>query len=290
MHTEKRAFASFRVADKWFYEDIREQLRSKGIIVYDTNLYNLLNEKHSRLFNLPILDKELSHPDFAIVLLSENLTKVKNYWLEDELRALYALEQFRGTNFLVPILFGEIKDSSIPKYFKEKPGRIIDFRGKSRDKGLNDLVKYMNRATKPKVFIGHGHSSAWKDLKEYLEKRHGLECDEFEDTSPVGKSIKERLSEMLNDPVFAFIVMTAEDEHVSAGGEITHHARENVIHEAGLFQGRLGFQRVVILLEEGCSQFSNMDGIITIRFPRRDISSRFEEIRKVLVREGIISS
>jgi predicted nucleotide-binding protein len=34
----------------------------------------------------------------------------------------------------------------------------------------------------------------------------------------------------------------------------------NVIHEAGLFQGRLGFERAIILLEDGCEEFSNIQG------------------------------
>jgi predicted nucleotide-binding protein len=44
---------------------------------------------------------------------------------------------------------------------------------------------------------------------------------------------------MLDQASFAFLVMTAEDEQ--ADGD--HHARMNVIHEVGLFQGRLGFNR-----------------------------------------------
>jgi hypothetical protein len=48
--------------------------------------------------------------------------------------------------------------------------------------------------------------------------------------------------------------MTAEDAHA----DNTSHARENVVHEAGLFQGRLRFERAIILLEQGCAQFSNI--------------------------------
>ena len=78
--------------------------------------------------------------------------------------------------------------------------------------------------------------------------------------------------------------MTGEDEQ--ADGSL--HARENVIHEAGLFQGRLGFNRAIILLEDGCQKFSNIHGLGHIRFPKGDIKASFEEIRRVLKRESII--
>ena len=89
---------------------------------------------------------------------------------------------------------------------------------------------------------------------------------------------------MLDDAVFAFLVMTAEDE-LADGKKV---ARANVVHEAGLFQGRLGFERAIILLEEGCDEFSNIVGITPIRFPKGNIKAQFEEVRRVLEREGIL--
>lgn len=68
------------------------------------------------------------------------------------------------------------------------------------------------------------------------------------------------------------------------------HARENVIHEAGLFQGRLGFRKAVILLEETCQEFSNIQGLGQIRFRSGEIRAIFEEIRRVLEREGILGT
>jgi len=88
---------------------------------------------------------------------------------------------------------------------------------------------------------------------------------------------------MLDNAVFAFLVMTAEDERADG----TKHARGNVIHEAGLFQGRLGFDKAIILLEDGCSEFSNIVGLTQIRFPQGNIMAKSEEIRRVLEREGI---
>jgi predicted nucleotide-binding protein len=136
-----------------------------------------------------------------------------------------------------------------------------------------------------KIFIGHGRSAAWRDLKDFIQDNLGLVPDEFNRESPAGKSNKERLLEMLDGASFAFLVMTAEDDRADG----TKHARENVIHEAGLFQGRLEFERAIILLEDGCTAFSNIDGLGQIRFPPGNIMAKSEEIRKVLQREGIIS-
>ncbi len=59
-------------------------------------------------------------------------------------------------------------------------------------------------------------------------------------------------------------------------------ARMNVIHEVGLFQGRLGFTKAIVLLEEGCEEFSNIQGLGQVRFPRGNITAAFEEVRAVL--------
>lgn len=63
-----------------------------------------------------------------------------------------------------------------------------------------------------KVFIGHGHSAAWKDLKDFLRDKLELEWEEFNRQSPAGLSTKERLEAMMETATFAFLVMTAEDE------------------------------------------------------------------------------
>ena len=135
-----------------------------------------------------------------------------------------------------------------------------------------------------KIFIGHGGSKSWKELKDFLSERLKLEWQEFNREPAAGISTKERLESMLDDSGFAFIVMTAEDDHADG----TKHARENEIHELGLFQGHLGFKRAIVLFEKGCEEFSNIVGLTQIRFEKDKISSCFEEIRRVLEREGII--
>ena len=134
------------------------------------------------------------------------------------------------------------------------------------------------------VFIGHGRSPIWRELKDFLADRLALPWDEFNRDSVAGIATTERLVQMLDNASFALLVMTAEDEHVDA----TVHARANVIHEVGLFQGRLGMRKAIVLLEEGCHEFSNIHGLSHIPFSRGRISSAFEEIRRVLEREQIV--
>ncbi len=135
-----------------------------------------------------------------------------------------------------------------------------------------------------KVFIGHGNSTIWKELKDFIQDRLKLPWDEFNRVPIAGVTNVARLSEMLCSATIAFILLTGEDEQ--SDGKL--HARLNVIHEAGLFQGRLGFTKAIILLEDGCEEFSNIEGLGQIRFPKSNIKAVFEEIRHILEREKII--
>jgi predicted nucleotide-binding protein len=89
---------------------------------------------------------------------------------------------------------------------------------------------------------------------------------------------------MLDAAVIAFLVLTAEDEQ--ADGRL--QARMNVVHEAGLFQGRLGFTQAIVMIEEGCEEFSNIAGLGQIRFPKNDIKAAFHDVQLILEREGLI--
>jgi hypothetical protein len=149
---------------------------------------------------------------------------------------------------------------------------------------VHDMVDAKTIKKAERVFIGHGRSPDWRELKDFLQERLGLTWEEFNREPTAGQSTADRIQAMLDNSCFAFIVMTAEDEHADKA----LHARENVIHEAGLFQGRLGFKKAIILLEEGCAEFSNITGLGQVRFPKRNISTAFEEIRRVLEREKIL--
>ncbi|MBA8033820.1 nucleotide-binding protein [Citrobacter freundii] len=184
-------------------------------------------------------------------------------------------------------------DSSIFKNFTEEKNKK-SFGNQFKLESLNAVIlaaKYqyenstLNKANSgDRVFIGHGRSHMWRELKDYINDNLKLPWDEFNRTPVAGLPTIARLSEMLNNAGIAFLVMTAEDEQQN--GSV--NARMNVVHEIGLFQGKLGFEKAIVLLEEGCSEFSNINGLGQIRFPKDNISAVFHLIREVLERENML--
>jgi hypothetical protein len=134
---------------------------------------------------------------------------------------------------------------------------------------------------KPVVFIGHGRMDQWKELKDHLHDKHEYEIEAYEVGARAGHAIRGVLERMLGESSFAVLVLTGEDE--LANGAL--RARQNVVHEAGLFQGRLGFDRAVLCIEDGVEPFSNVEGIAQIRFPKGHIRETFGEVLATLRRE-----
>jgi predicted nucleotide-binding protein len=146
------------------------------------------------------------------------------------------------------------------------------------------FVEIEERPMGNSVFIGHGHSPDWRELKDFVTDRLKLNVEEFNRRPSAGIATSSHLTGMLDRSNMALLVMTAEDEQADG----TQRARQNVIHEAGLFQGRLGFTRAIILLEDGCEEFSNVHGVGQLRFPKGSISAKFEEVRAIMEREGLL--
>lgn len=136
----------------------------------------------------------------------------------------------------------------------------------------------------PCVFIGHGRSKLWARLQLIIENDLGLKTVSYESEARANLSIVEILKKMLGQATFAVLLLTGEDETAEGG----KRARQNVIHEAGLFQGLLGFEKVVILKQEGVEEFSNIAGLQYISFTGENIEHTFYELKRVFSREGLL--
>lgn len=135
-----------------------------------------------------------------------------------------------------------------------------------------------------KIFIGHGRSKLWARVQLFLQDDFKLETLTFESESRTSETIVNILEQFLDEASFAILIMTAEDE--TSEGNI--RARQNVIHEAGLFQGRLGFDKVVILKQSETEEFSNISGLQYIPFSGDNIEQCFYELQRKMKKSGMI--
>ena len=131
------------------------------------------------------------------------------------------------------------------------------------------------------IFIGHGHSPDWKELRDHLRDQHQYNIVTFETGARAGHHIRDILDEMLDQSSLAFLVLSGEDE--TADDRV--RARQNVIHETGLFQGRLGFSKAIVVLEEGVEEFSNNAGIQHISYVKGHIDGIFGHVVATIKRE-----
>ena len=136
-------------------------------------------------------------------------------------------------------------------------------------------------SAKPEIFIGHGRNLLWRDLKDHLQDQHGFDVLAYEIGARAGHAIRDILEEMLGKGTFAILVMTGEDE--TKNDQLM--PRMNVVHELGLFQGRLGFSKAIVLLEQGTQEFSNIHGTHQIRFTKGNIRETFGDVLATLRRE-----
>lgn len=129
-----------------------------------------------------------------------------------------------------------------------------------------------------RVFISHGRSSDWRAVQAYIEKDLKADTLELAQEPNKGRTVLQKLDEESDKCSFAVVVMTGDDD-VDASAP---RARENVMHEIGFFQGKLGLANVCLLYEEGTNIPSNVHGLVYIPFPKGLVSATFGDLAREL--------
>jgi predicted nucleotide-binding protein len=168
---------------------------------------------------------------------------------------------------------------TIIRYLKIDENRII-LKDNIKNKDNTEIIKdnedmNTNVERKMRIFVSHGRDTDWRLLKDELQDTHGYIIDYFEKGQSFSKYTFEVLEEKLNLNDIAIIVFSAEDKHQD---DDRLHARENVIHEAGLFQGKRGRRNVILLVERDLKEFSNILGITQIRYDKGNIIASVSKI------------
>jgi sugar/nucleoside kinase (ribokinase family) len=136
------------------------------------------------------------------------------------------------------------------------------------------------------VFIAHGSSAIWRSVVDFLREELAIDVHYFEKTPQDSTEITAALHDYLQRCSFAVCVLANEDQTASGA----YRARQNVVHEAGLFQGCYGFRRVALLVEEQCELPSNLGGLIRHDFQGQHIEQTFTNLMRHLRRENVLTS
>ena len=112
----------------------------------------------------------------------------------------------------------------------------------------------------------HGHARAIRhEVVRVLERGTGREVIVLHEQPNAGRTIVEKFEDHAADASFAVALLTADDQGgVRTGSDVHLRGRQNVVFELGFFFGKLGRQRVAVLLEENVEKPSDIDGLVYI--------------------------
>jgi sugar/nucleoside kinase (ribokinase family) len=136
------------------------------------------------------------------------------------------------------------------------------------------------------IFVSHGKNPEWFAVQRFVEDRFAAPVYSFESAPWGGRELSEALSKNLERCSLSVCVLTAED----FTGDGRKFARQNVIHEVGLFQGQHGFDRVVLLVEEGCDFIPEAAAPYTLYFPHNQIHQTFYQLAETIRSHGFPSN
>jgi len=210
---------------------------------------------------------------YSIPLNSDNSKCSLWYFMDSRSSRVHIASEQRSEIHAVMNVFRASQGEATPIYDENEQDESAEVDENEQDESAEENVF--------NIFIGHGHSSDWQQLRDHLRDKHEYNVVTFETGARAGHHIRDILEEMLDQSSLAFLVLTGEDETA----EERFRARQNVIHETGLFQGRLGFSKAIVLLEKGVEEFSNNAGIQHISFAKGHIEGVFGDVVATIKRE-----
>lgn len=137
------------------------------------------------------------------------------------------------------------------------------------------------------IFIIHGHDEMnTLRLRILFQDHFGLSPVVMMSKPGMSRALLEKFERNASVCTLAFAIITPDDEIINHEQHY-FQARPNVIFEAGWFVGRLGIPRVCLLLKNGTTVQSDIDGISRIHF-RENIEEKVLEIQRELEAAGLL--
>jgi sugar/nucleoside kinase (ribokinase family) len=147
-----------------------------------------------------------------------------------------------------------------------------------------ETMKTPRAPTTQGVFLVH-HESPYRDIvRHFIEEACGLPVYEISSADIAASGFDVSIAEQLPRCCFA-VCLLGRNEAMADGRA---RADQNVVYQAGFFQGKYGFGRVALVAEEGCDGFSNIAGIVRLDFRSPQVDATFIDLRGMFQREGLM--
>ena len=116
------------------------------------------------------------------------------------------------------------------------------------------------------IFVVHGHAVATlHETVRVLERGTGREVIVLHEQPNAGRTILEKFEHHATGASYAVVLLTGDDQGgIASVSEQRLRGRQNVIFELGFFFGRLGRDRVAVLLDPDVEKPSDIDGLVYI--------------------------
>ena len=149
------------------------------------------------------------------------------------------------------------------------------------------VVNLLGAGRPSRVLLIHGHSEDRIDLKRWLERENLADAIVMAQEFTAGQTLPEKFEELASAADAAIALATPDDlAVVGSTSEVTRkRARQNVWVEVGWFWGRLGRNRVLLLVRGDVEIPSDLDGIEYYQYDTSvlDLASH---VRKFLIEVG----
>jgi predicted nucleotide-binding protein len=115
------------------------------------------------------------------------------------------------------------------------------------------------------IFVVHGRDRALlSETVRMLERASSREVIVLHEQPNAGRTILEKFEAHAASASYAVVLLTGDDVGGVAGKTTSPRGRQNVIFELGFFFGKLGRDRVAVLLGSGVEQPSDINGLLYI--------------------------
>ena len=151
------------------------------------------------------------------------------------------------------------------KEIKEALGKLDSFVQRIEFRLKEDKYNSIHsRSFDPKkVFIVHGHNESVKQSVARTLESVGLTPIILAEQPDKGRTVIEKFEKEGNDVGFAVVLLTADDKgRKNKSRTMQSRARQNVVFEMGYFMALLGRERVMLLLQEGVEEPSDLKGVV----------------------------